>query len=121
LISRNDDVVKGGHPVVVLSHRLWMRRFGGEPGIVGQAIRVNGTMMTVIGVAPSNFFGVVVGAPTDLYVPLQMKAQVTPTWDRLEDRTMHFLHIMARLKPGVTAAQAQSRFRPSTSPFAMPT
>jgi predicted permease len=100
--------LRGGHPVVVLSYGLWTRRFGGNPAVVGQAVRVNGTLMTVIGVAPRDFFGVVVGAVTDLYVPLMMKAQVTPTWDRLEDRTMHFLHLLARLKPGITAAQAQS-------------
>ncbi len=63
--------------------------------------------MTVIGVTPPGFFGVNVGRNPDVYVPLAMKAEVTPTWDRYDDRTAHFLHIIGRLKPGMTIDRAK--------------
>src|ERR1700693_526933 len=94
LLSPADDVVKSGHPVVVLGYGFWQRRFGGGESVIGKTVRVNNSMMTVIGIAPRGFFGVNVGRNPDIYVPLAMKAEVTPTWDRYDDRTAHFLHII---------------------------
>ncbi len=108
LLSAADDVTKNAHPVVVLGYGYWTRRFGGNPGIVGQAVRINNSLMTVIGVAPREFFGVDVGRVPDVYVPLAMKTAATPTLDGYDDRTYHFLHILARLKPGVTIQQANA-------------
>jgi len=107
LLSLADDAVKGGHPVVVLGYGFWQRRFGGEEGVVGKTVRVNNSLMTVIGIAPRGFFGVNVGRNPDIYVPLAMKAEITPTWDRYDDRTAHFLHIIGRLKPGMTIDRAK--------------
>jgi predicted permease len=108
LLSAADDVIKNAHPVVVLGYGYWTRRFGGNPSIVGQPVRVNNSLMTVIGVAPREFFGVDVGRVPDVYVPLAMKTAVTPTSDGYDDRSYHFLHIIARLKPGVTIQQANA-------------
>ena len=107
LLSASDDVVKGGHPVVVLGYGFWQRRFGGDEAVLGKTVRVNNALMTVIGVTPSGFFGVNVGRNPDIYVPLAMKAELTPTWDRYDDRTAHFLHIIGRLKSGMTMDQAK--------------
>jgi predicted permease len=107
LLSPADDVTKGGHPVVVLGYGFWQRRFGGEVGVMGKTVRVNNSLMTVIGIAPRGFFGVNVGRNPDIYVPLAMKAEITPTWDRYDDRTAHFLHIIGRLKPGMTIDHAK--------------
>src|SRR5215212_8564225 len=55
LLTPDDDQVQGAHPVVVLSHSSWRRRFGGDSGIVGRVVRLNGTAFTVTGVAPAGF------------------------------------------------------------------
>ena len=106
LLSPQDDLIKGAHPVAVMSYGFWMRRFGGDPAVVGKTVRVNSTPMTVIGVLPSGFFGVYVGRAPDLYVPMMMKAQMTPTWDMLEDRTAHWLHILGRVQNRAAAEVA---------------
>jgi predicted permease len=106
LLSPADDMVKSGHPVVVLGYGFWQRRFGGDEGVLGKTVRVNNSLMTVIGIAPRGFFSLNVGRNPDIYVPLAMKAEMTPTWDRYDDRTAHFLHIVGRLKPGMTAEHA---------------
>ncbi len=108
LLSASDDVTKNAHPVVVLGYGYWTRRFGGNPRIVGQPVRINNSLMTVIGVAPRDFFGVDISRVPDVYVPLAMKTAVTPTADGYDDRTFHFLHILGRLKAGVTIQQANA-------------
>jgi predicted permease len=103
-----DDVSPGGHPVAVLSHNFWQRRFAGDPAVVGRSISLNGLPMTVVGVTPAGFSGIVVGENPDVMVPVMMKAQMTPTWDDLQSRTSRWLTIMARLRPGVPVAQAEA-------------
>lgn len=112
LLRPEDDTLKGANPVVVLGHGFWTRRFARDPNIVNQVVRINNTPMTVIGVAPKGYFGLDVGRTADLYIPLSMKAQVTPTWDRLEDPTAHFLHILGRTKPGLESTQAEGQIQP---------
>jgi predicted permease len=107
-LAPSDDVTPGGHPVVMLGHGYWQRRFGGDASLVGQALTVNGRPMTVVGVSPAGFHGIEVGADPDLYVPLAMKASMTPNWDGLGDRKHRWLNVMARLKPGVSLAQAKA-------------
>ena len=109
LISSADDLTIGGHPVVVISYSYWQRRFGLDPNIIGKNVRINAASMEVVGVAPPNFRGLEVGQEIQAYVPLTMKRVVTPTWDELESRRAMFLTPVARLKPGITLAQAQSR------------
>jgi putative ABC transport system permease protein len=80
----------------IISHRLWQTRFGGDPAVVGRAIRLNGFTYTVVGIMPPGF-----GFPgeTDLWQQLQ--------WDlHLHNRGAHFMESVARLEPGVTAGQA---------------
>ena len=90
-----------GNDVVVLSHGLWQRRFGGDPAIVGQTISLNGRPQTVIGIMPESFY-----FPTkeiELWSPLGMtREQMTQL------RRPHFLRAIARLKPGVSLEQAQA-------------
>jgi predicted permease len=103
-----DDVSPGGHPVVVLSHNFWQRRFAGDPTVVGRSISLNGLPMTIVGVTPTGFSGIVVGENPDVMVPVMMKAQMTPTWDDLQSRTSRWLTIMARLRPGVPVVPAEA-------------
>jgi predicted permease len=102
LLSAHDDVTKNAHPVVVLSYAYWMKRFGGDQKIVDQPLRINDTLMTVTGVAPREFFGIDVGRISDVYIPLAMKTAVTINSDGYDDRQSHYLHIIGRLKHGMT-------------------
>ena len=86
LITPEDDRTPGAHPVAVLAYGYWQRKFGGDPNILQNTIQMNGHPMTVIGSAPPGFQGVEVGGATDVFVPVMMKAQATPTWDGMEDR-----------------------------------
>ncbi|MGA3189507.1 MAG: ABC transporter permease [Bryobacteraceae bacterium] len=106
LLAAHDDLAKNAHPVVVLGYGYWMKRFGGDPGIVNQTVQINDTLMTVTGVVPREFFGLDIGRVPDVYAPLAMEAKLTPTNDGYDDRTYHFLHILGRLKPGMTIKQA---------------
>ena len=73
---------------------------------------INGNPMTIIGVAQPGYQGIEVGGATDVFVPVMMKAQVTPTWNALEDRRDCWLQVFARLKPGVSVKKAQAGLEP---------
>jgi putative ABC transport system permease protein len=97
------DEAPGHDAVVVLSHDLWQRQFGSDAGIVGKTITMNGHPVTVLGVMPPDFKWFIKenslsGKPAELWTPNQWS-------DR--KRTGRFLSAVARLKPGVTSAQAQ--------------
>jgi len=83
----------------VISYGLWQRRYQGGAGIVGRTIPLNGAKFTVIGVLPRQF--VFQSRMTDYWVP----ASLTPA--ALANRDAHFLNVVARLRPGVTMAQAR--------------
>ena len=103
-----DDQTPGAHPVAVLSHGYWMRRFGGDPGAIGQTITVNGHPLTIVGVSAAGFSGLQVGQAADIMVPMMMKPQMTPTWNDLDNRRSRWINLVARLKPGVSREQAAS-------------
>src|SRR6185437_7092634 len=76
--------VPGAAPVVVISYGYWERRFGRDPAVIGRKLLVNGSAFTIIGVTPPEFFGDVVGAPTDIWFPITMEAQANPGHDFLK-------------------------------------
>ena len=108
LFTAGDDRKPGGHPLVVLTHAYWLRRFGGDRAVIDRTVRLNGQPMTVVGVAPAGFSGTDVGWVPDLMVPLMMKAQMTPTYDGLADPRSLFLQVMGRLRPGISIRQAEA-------------
>ena len=90
----------GSQRVVLLSYGLWQRRFGGDPSIVGKPITLNDQSYVVMGVMPARF-----QFPTNdnqIWVPIAFSAE------EAADRELHNLQVVARLKPGVTLAQAQA-------------
>jgi predicted permease len=107
-LTPDDDRTPGAHPVAVLSHSFWQRRFASDPAIVGRTVRINATPMTIVGVAPRGFAGVMSATAADVFVPVMMKAQMTPTWNELDFRRSRWLSLVGRLKPGVTTAQAKA-------------
>ncbi|HKQ78981.1 MAG TPA: ABC transporter permease [Blastocatellia bacterium] len=113
VFNQEDDRVPGAHQVVVLSHAYWSRRFGADPGILNKTLTVNGALMTVIGVARAGFKGIQVGQTPDVFIPMMMKAQMTPNWNGLDDHKDYWLAIIGRLKPGMSIAQTQEAVRPS--------
>ncbi|HUE55354.1 MAG TPA: ABC transporter permease [Candidatus Udaeobacter sp.] len=108
VLSPADDDVQGAHPVLVLSHAYWLRHFAGEAGVLDQAILVNNSEMTIVGVAQAGFTGIQVGQTPDIFVPMTMKAQMTPIRNGLDDWNDSFLAVLARRKPGVSVEQAQA-------------
>ncbi len=101
-----EDVTKGTHPVVVLSHGCWERRFGRDAGIVGRAIKLNGHTFTVIGVAPEGFSGTEVAYAPEMWVPMMMQPVVESYGDWLDRRDVQNIFATGRLKPGITPEQA---------------
>ncbi|HEV7474997.1 MAG TPA: ABC transporter permease [Pyrinomonadaceae bacterium] len=108
--TMSEDSAEGASPVVVISHSLWQRRFGGAANVIGQQISLNNNQFTIIGVAPQSFSGLVRGLSTDLWLPLSMHAQAVPDdpADILSRRTLIWLEVAGRLKPGVDVAQASA-------------
>lgn len=107
-LSPADDKLKGREPYLVLSYNYWQKRFGGNPAILNSTVELNGHPMTVIGVAQRGFKGTDAGAAADLFVPIAMKAQATPSWDETGERLTLWLNLIARLKPGVSPQRAQA-------------
>jgi predicted permease len=106
--SAEEDRTPGAHPVAVLNFALWQSRFGGDPAVIGQTIKLKGHPFTVIGVAPKGFTSTYnVFAPA-LYVPLMMQAQVLSKPNIFGERTSKYLKLTGRLKPGVSREQAQT-------------
>src|SRR5579859_6675304 len=108
LFTLDDDKVPGAQPVVVLSHAYWTRRFARDPGVLNQTLLVNNTPLTIVGVAQADFTGVQVGQSADVFVPLMMKAQMTPERNGLEEWDNYWLAILARRKPGFSMAQSEA-------------
>jgi predicted permease len=108
VFSSNDDQVYMGHPVVVLGYDYWVSRFGANPAVVGQTIRVNNYPMTVVGVSAAGFAGIDPAQAPQIRVPIQMKAVMVPDWGwvHMDDRRTRWVQVFARLKPGYTIESA---------------
>ena len=115
VFNSQDETAPGANPVVVLSYGYWERRFGRDSGILNKQLVVNGTSLTVVGVVRPGFFGVQVGQTPDIFVPITLKAQMTPNSDGLADRQDHWVAILGRLKPGVNRVRAQAGLQPEYS------
>ena len=110
--TTEEDQSPGGHPLVVLSHDYWKSRFSSDPTVVGKTVVLNGHDMTIVGVAASGFSGVELEFVPQIFVPMMMKAQMTPLWDALKDRRSRFVNAFGRLKPGVTREAAKASLAP---------
>jgi len=105
---QQDDLHPGASPYAVLSFNSWQVRFGGDPRIVGQTIRINGLRYTVLGVAPRGFHGTELFYWPEVWVPMTMEPQIEAGNAWLDERHTWDTWILGRLKPGVTAAAATS-------------
>ena len=90
----------GAAPVAVLGYGLWQRRFGGSPETIGQQIVVDGKPYTIVGIAPAELR---LDGEADIYTPLGQSTE-----PRMQYRGAFFIHVLGRLQPNVTLAQAQT-------------
>jgi predicted permease len=112
VLSPQDETAPGANPVTVLSYGYWARHFGSDLNILNKQLSVNGNSLTVVGVARPGFTGVQVGQVPDLFIPITMKAEMTPNWDGLADRNDHWVTMLGRLKPGMSATKAEAGLAP---------
>src|SRR5467141_2861068 len=102
-----EDVGRNAHPVTVISYQLWKGKYKGDPQIVGKTERLNGVIHTIVGVEPEGFYGTFVGWGMQFWVPTSMEEVFEAGGYKLEDRGARWIEAYVRLKPGVTAEQAQ--------------
>ena len=117
VFSQADDRTPGAHPVAVLSYGYWNTHLGRDPGVLNQSILIDDVPFTIVGVTQPGFTGIQVGQAPDVYVPLMMKAQMTPHWDGLSDWNDYWLAVIGRLKPGMSLTQAEAALQPVMLPL----
>src|SRR5271170_2606706 len=105
-------------PVIVLSHILWQRRFASDPDIVGKPIILSGHPYTVVGVAPPGFRGLDIILDPQFWVPLGNVEQLAPNVPSRSARGLHWVAVVARLKPGVTQSHAAAELATLAQRFA---
>lgn len=105
LFDPEDDRL-GAPPVAVLDYGYWRSRFGGDRGVIGRAIDLDGHPVTVIGVAPPSFLGLQPGLEENLWLPLRDDAAVTGSPSATLDTQNYWLEVIGRLRPGRSAQQA---------------
>jgi len=103
-LQSSDDALDA-NPVVVMSESLWRARFGADPALVGRTVTLDQHPITVVGILPAYFHPSVPDAAAQLWVPLRQDGVFSDMRGR---RGGHYLSALGRLKPGVTAAPAQS-------------
>jgi predicted permease len=104
-----EDVAPGRDAVAVISYRMWQREFGGDTGVLGRSIRLNGTAFTVVGVAPRGFDGVSGGGlATEVWMPSAMFPVGYRYCDALTDPDCTIVRVIGRLAPGATVRGARS-------------
>jgi putative ABC transport system permease protein len=99
---------EGADPIIVLTHQAWQRQFNANPDILGQTVKLNGLLFTVVGITPPDFHGATFGMAYSGFIPATMLSTLTP-------RRKYMLHargdlgfyMMGRLRPGVPFKQAQ--------------
>jgi predicted permease len=108
VVGRTFSQAEDRSPVVVISARLWQRRFGADPQIVGKNITLSGRSFTVVGVAPASFHSVEQILDMQIWFPLGIAGQLVPNLPPRDSREYHWLSVVARLRLGVSRQQAAS-------------
>jgi predicted permease len=109
VFTPDDSSTEGRNAVTVISHRYWRENLSADPGVIGRSITINGTSFIVIGVMPATFYGVDLNEQSpDMWLPITMQPEVTMRPSLLKPDGLFWIHVMARRKPEVSVAQAQS-------------
>ena len=102
VIARSDQQGSQASPVAVINHEFWLRRFGGDPAIVGKSLRIEGKLFSIVGVARKWSTGITVGDSPEITVP----AGALEFYD-LSSRSLLWLNVTGRLQPGLSLDQAR--------------
>jgi predicted permease len=108
LLTPDDDRNIGNHFVTVLSHDYWTTRLGANPAVLNETIIVNGQALTIVGIAPRGFASTTLGSEPKVFVPLTMRALMSPGWKGFDNRQSYWAYLFGRLKPGVSIEQARA-------------
>jgi hypothetical protein len=95
--------------VVVIGHGFWQRRFGGDPNIIGQTIRIEAEPFTVIGIGPEGFTALGLVSEADVTIPLTALPLVTKSGPALTTRTSPWVSVGGRLREAVPLDQARAQ------------
>jgi predicted permease len=99
----------GADPVMVLSYAYWKRHFAGDPNVIGRQVSINGHPITVVGVTPKDFHGILTAMAVQGYFPLAMMVPLDNTpMDQLDKRGARAWRVYARLRPGISTQQVNS-------------
>lgn len=98
-------------PVVVLGYGLWQRRFAADPALAGKTVTLSGRPFTVVGVAPHSFRGLDPPLEPEFWFPLGKADDLQPKTTDFQSRANHWITVVARLRPGVTSAQAAAELQ----------
>jgi predicted permease len=107
LILPAEGKVPGADPVIVLGYSCWKTRFGGDPSVIGRAVRIDGYPVTIVGVAQKGFRGALNEVDIEAYLPLNMTS-IEAIEELLTDRSARALFALGRLRPGVSLQQARA-------------
>jgi macrolide transport system ATP-binding/permease protein len=110
LVLSGEGERPGEPAILVLSYSFWQRRFGGDPQVIGKQVRMGGKPATIVGVMEKEFRGQFSVFEMDAYAPLSTAFDKSSAINFWNSRDMHLMLVLGRLKPGVSLAQAQSRF-----------
>jgi len=109
--SAEEDVATGSPPVVVIGHGLWQRRFNADPNLIGETVTINGQKLTVVGIAPPRYTGMMGGVASELWVPVMTLPLLEPTKGSARlGRSSRWLIMVGRLNLQTTIEQARTRF-----------
>lgn len=108
LILPDEGQKFGADPVIVLGRSYWKKRFNADPSVVGRHVQINGQPFTIVGVVPDTFYGVYALIEFDAYMPFGMIFPEPAYRETIARRDNHDLHVIGRLGPGVSFAQAQA-------------
>lgn len=97
--------------VAVLGYEFWQRRFGADAGIIGKQIPIEGHPFTIIGVTRKWFTGMTPGEPPEITIPITAEPLINGFFQNLDDRSILWINLTGRLKPGFTLAQAQAQLQ----------
>jgi macrolide transport system ATP-binding/permease protein len=116
LLQPADDIA-GAPMVAVMSDSMWQREYAGDPTIVGSVFLINTHPVTIVGIAPKQFYGDRITAyPTDLFVPLSTEPALG-AGDFTHDRTIQWLYILGRINPGVALSLLQAKMHAELAPL----
>lgn len=115
---RPEEDSRDSEPVALISHALWMRRYGSDSDVGGRTMNLGGKVFTIVGVLPSRVSGVLpedslFGQHRDIWVPLRLDATVAPP-------DLHFIRVLGRIRPGMTAPEALQQARAAVARLERP-